>query len=343
VSVVASRAAEFAKVTVVFAEARGVGWLVAARIIQGVATGAATAATSAALIDLQPANRARLGALAASVSPSIGLAAGALGSGLLVQYAPAPTQLIYWLLAALFVVCIAGVALLPATGHPDGRWLPALRPRLTVPAVSRSLFLAMAPCLFAFWALSGLYLSLRPSITSSVLHSRSHLVGGLLITALAGAGALTSVLTGSWPATRALLVGTGGLVVGVVMVLVALEFVSLPLLFVGTLCAGIGFGPAFSGAFKALTATAPADQRSGLVAAIYVVCYLGLSLPAIAAGIAARHVGLTVTATVYGVGIVVLAGIAVAAYLRHERRPLHEVRTPCSCPGTAAVHPSAIP
>jgi hypothetical protein len=36
------------------------------------------------------------------------------------------------------------------------------------------------------------------------------------------------------------------------------------------------------------------------------------------------------------------AGIAVAAYLRHELRPLHEVRTPCSCPVTAAVHPSAV-
>lgn len=326
---------------VVFAEARGFAWLVVARIIQGVATGMATAAASATMIDLQPADRPRLGALAASVSPSAGLAAGALGSGLLVQYAPAPTHLVYWLLAGLFLLCAAGVAFLPDTGRLDGGWLRALRPRLSVPAVSRSLFLAIAPCLFAFWALSGLYLSLGPSITSSVMASRSHLVGGLLIALLAGAGALTSVLTGGWSAARGLLAGTGALTVGVIVVLVSLALASLPMLFVGTLCAGIGFGPAFSGAFKALTATAPADQRSGLVAAIYLICYLGLSLPAIAAGIAARQAGLTATATVYGIAIIVLAGTAVAAYLRNEHRPPHGPSTHCSCPGTVAPHHSA--
>lgn len=328
---------------VVFAEADGVGSLVAARIVQGLATGMATAAASATLIDLQPGDRPRLGALAASVSPSVGLAAGALGSGLLVQYAPAPTQLVYWLLLASFLACTAGIVFLPDTGagHRDGGWLQALRPQLTVPVHSRPSFLAMAPCLFAFWALSGLYLSLGPSITSSVMKSSSHLVGGLLIAVLASAGALTSVLTARWPARRALLAGTGALVIGVITVLISLTAASLPLLFTGSLCAGIGFGPAFSGAFKDLTATAAADQRSGLVAAIYVVCYLGLSVPAIAAGIAARYFRLTTVTTVYGVGVIVLAGVALATRTRYEHRPRHDTCTHCPCPGTAALHPAA--
>lgn len=326
---------------VVFAEARGVGWLVAARILQGVATGMASAAASAALIDLQPADRPRLGALAASVSSSAGMAAGALGSGLLVEYAPAPTQLVYWLLAGLFLACAGCVAFLPATGSPDGRWLRALRPRVTVPATARSLFLAVVPCLLALWALSGLYLSLGPSITSSIMGSRSHLTGGLLIAALTGTAALTSVLTGEWPASRALLAGTGTLVASMIMILVSLPLASLPILFAGTLCAGIGFGPAFSGAFKALTAVAPADQRSGLVAAIYLVCYIGLSLPAIAAGVAVRQAGLTLTTTVYGIAVILLAATAVIAYPRGERRPRHAPSAPPPCPGTAAPHHSA--
>ena len=44
------------------------------------------------------------------------------------QFAPAPTQLIYWLLATLFIVCIAGAAFLPDAGRPDGKWLRALVP-----------------------------------------------------------------------------------------------------------------------------------------------------------------------------------------------------------------------
>ena len=67
-----------------FAEAQGVWWLFAARTLQGIATGIATAAISAALIDLQPPARSTLGALLAAAAPMGGLAAGALGSGLLV-------------------------------------------------------------------------------------------------------------------------------------------------------------------------------------------------------------------------------------------------------------------
>jgi MFS family permease len=287
--------------------------------VQGIATGVATAAANATLIDLQPPDKPRLGALAASVSASGGLAAGALGSGLLVAYAPAPTQLVYWLLAGLFLVCALCVAFLPATGRPDGRWRQGMVPRLALPAAARPLFLSITPCLLALWALSGLYLSLGPSITSSVMGVHSPLVGGSLIAVLTGVGALTSVLTGRLPAGRGLLAGTAVLSFGVLVVLVSLALASLPILFLGTLCAGIGFGPAFTGAFKALTALAAPEQRSGLIAAIYVICYLGLSLPAIAAGIAARQAGLTGTAIVYGVAVIVLAGIAVAAYLPRRR------------------------
>src|SRR3954468_21475359 len=66
---------------VLFALAHGVEAVFAARIVQGLATGVATGAISAALIDLQPPGRPHLGALLSSAAPPFGLAAGALGSG----------------------------------------------------------------------------------------------------------------------------------------------------------------------------------------------------------------------------------------------------------------------
>src|SRR5262245_7675013 len=77
---------EFAAV-VLFWQAESVNWLFAARILQGVATGIATSALSAALLDL---HRER-GGLVNSVAPMVGLAIGALGTSALVQFAPAPT------------------------------------------------------------------------------------------------------------------------------------------------------------------------------------------------------------------------------------------------------------
>src|SRR5919204_5933599 len=81
-----------------FAGAQGVAWLFAARILQGVATGIAMGAISAALLDLQPAKRPRLGALVGVAAPMTGLAAGALAAGVLVEYGPDPMRLVFWLL-----------------------------------------------------------------------------------------------------------------------------------------------------------------------------------------------------------------------------------------------------
>ena len=71
-----------------------------------------------------------------------------------------------------------------------------------------------------------------------------------------------------------------------------------------------GFGPAFAGAFRALTTRAPPDQRAAFVSSILMVAYLSFSLPAVAAGIAVTQIGLHETAKVYGVALIALAAVA---------------------------------
>jgi MFS family permease len=103
---------------VVFALAPGVGWLMVARILQGVGTGVATGTLSATLLDLQP--RPGAGPNASAIAPSFGLAAGALGAGALVQYGPAPRQLIFWLLLVVFVLCRTGPGGCARSGRGSG-------------------------------------------------------------------------------------------------------------------------------------------------------------------------------------------------------------------------------
>ena len=67
-----------------FLFADGVGWLLAARVVQGLATGALTSTLGASLLDLQHRERP-LGAFINSASPGLGLSLGAVGAGLLVQ------------------------------------------------------------------------------------------------------------------------------------------------------------------------------------------------------------------------------------------------------------------
>ena len=80
---------------------------------------------------------------------------------------------------------------------------------------------------------------------------------------------------------------------------------------VGTAIAGVGFGLAFLGSFRMITALAEPDDRADLVAAIYIAGYLAFSVPALIAGVATTRFGLHSTALVYSASLAVLAAAAI--------------------------------
>jgi MFS family permease len=175
-----------------FLAADGVGLLFAARALQGVAVGMATGGLGAALIDLQP-EGSRLASVATNASLLLGLAVGALASSALVQYGPAPTHLVWWVLLGGSLVAAVAVFALPETAPRRPGVLASLRPRVYVPTEARGALAAAVPCLIAVWALNGLYLSLGPSLAAQVLRSPNLLWGGLLIFVLAAIEAAATV------------------------------------------------------------------------------------------------------------------------------------------------------
>src|ERR1700744_6469032 len=89
--------------TVPFMLADSVVWLFVARGIQGLATGLALSAASAALLDLHPRRDPVSVSLANGVASTIGLGSGVMVSAAIVQFLPAPRVLPYVLLAILFL------------------------------------------------------------------------------------------------------------------------------------------------------------------------------------------------------------------------------------------------
>jgi MFS family permease len=298
-----------------FLSAHGIGALYGGRVLQGVATAGAASAAGAAMLDLQPSHRPALASTVNATASSAFLAVGALGAGILVQYAPAPTRLVYWV---LFAASLAGLVLLVLMAEPGRRrplrWA-VLRPRAGVPPVARRAFLAALPALIATWALGGLYFSLVPSLTEQLGRSSDTVWGGAAIFLLCAPAALAGVALRQVVPGRAMVVGCAILAVGSAATVGAIVAQSTAGLLLSTMLAGIGFGLGFLGAFRHLTGLAPADQRGALVATIYIVSYLAFSLPVIAAGVAATHFPLRDTAIVYGAAVTGLAALAAAAGL----------------------------
>lgn len=312
-----------------FLVADSLAWLYVARILQGLATGLMTAAVAATLIDLQPPDRPALGATVNAVTPTFGLGAGALVSAALVQYGPAPTRLVYGLILGATAAAAGGLLMLPEPVVSRRR--PTLSLRLSLePGVTRP-FLAAAPCLVATWALGGLYLSLGPSIAASLTHSSDHVVGGAAVAALAGAGGVTSLAVSRRAPRQAMLAGCASLAAGAALTLAGVAGHSSVLFFAGSAIAGTGFGAAFLGSFRLLAGLASPQGRAGLVSAVYISAYLAFSLPAVAAGISATHVGLRTTAVVYAGLVATLSVVAGLATLRTTR------------PGSAAAPASPAP
>jgi MFS family permease len=302
-----------------FLFADGVGWLLAARVVQGLATGALTSTLGAALLDLQHRDRP-LGAFINSASPGLGLSIGAVTAGLLVQFVPSPTDWVFGVLTAVFLLAAVGTYLLPESSPRTPGALASLRPRVHVPPAHRLAFVVTLPIMIACWALGGLYASLGPSLVAEVFGIDNHLVGGLLILALNGTGIVGSLALRTSPPERALLLGalifTGGAAGSVGAVFAA----SAALLFTTAVVTGFGFGAAFLGAVSTITAGVAPGHRAGLLAGIFVVGYLAFSIPAIAAGIAVGEFGLTRTTEAYGVTVVLLALLAVFGLLRARSR-----------------------
>ncbi|MCM2378755.1 MFS transporter [Pseudomonas marginalis] len=294
-----------------------VAWLIAARTLQGFATGMATAVLGAALLDTDR----QQGPLVNSVAPLLGMACGAMGSSLLAEFAPLPTQLIYWTLLALMLLQALYVWRLPETvGRIPGA-LASLRPTLHVPPQARRALWLSLPVDVAVWAMGGFYLSLAPSLVRAATGSTSNLIGGGLVAVLTLSGALMIFTLRNRPADKVLRLGAGLLAIGVTLILTAVHSASLPLFFIATLIAGSGFGAGFLGALRSVVPLALPHERAGLMSAFYVLSYLAFCLPSLLAGNLIRSFGLIATTDGYGAVLILLSlGALIALLLQDSAR-----------------------
>lgn len=310
-------------VMLLFAVAGNLDVLLAARVLQGLATGAALGAIGAGLVDLHPLH----GPVANSSALMAGTASGSLLSALFVQLLPAPTELVYVFLAAVFLIQAAGVMLIAETSARTAGARRALAPRLELPAQVRGAVAVAAPALVAVWTLGGFYASLGPSLAQLVAGTHSMILGGAALFVLAGSGSLTVLAFHRVEARRFALFGAVAVAVGSALLLTGVAERSLPLFAIGIVPAGAGFGAGFQGSLRTIVANAEPHQRAGVISLVYVISYLSLGLPAILAGMLVVDSSLAQAAEELGAAVIVLAamtaaGLAVSLHRESRERAL---------------------
>ena len=318
-----------ASALLVFTTASGVPELLIARIVQGLATGAALGAIGAGLLDV---DRER-GTFANSVAPGLGTGSGVLLSALAVRYLPAPTHLIYLALVGVFVLQAAGIVLMRETVSRTPGALASLRPEIRLPRTLRGPVLVATPVLFAVWAQGGLYAALGPALVYSLTGSQDIVLGGLSLFVLTLTAVTSIVVLRTAAARTVMLTGILTLIIGAAVTMLALAITSTPVFFLGTAISGVGFGSGFQGGIRTVLPLAAAHERAGVLSLVYIVSYLGLGVPAVVAGFVIVHgAGLTDTAIYYGGAVILLAALALLGLLR-VRTPVIRASFPVSARG----------
>jgi uncharacterized membrane protein YeaQ/YmgE (transglycosylase-associated protein family) len=301
---------------IVFATATSVTALVVARILQGIAVGAATGAVGAALLDVDREH----GTIANAIAPTVGTALGGIVSGLMVAYLPAPTVLVYAVFGAAYVLQALGLAFATETAPLRPGALASLRPRLSIPPAVRASLLWATPGMIAAWAIAGFYGSLAPLLVRKLLQTTSPLHGGLALFVLAGSGAVGVLHSRSRTPDGAMRTGALALIAGSTIVWSAIALSSVGAFFVGSVIAGLGFGGSFQGAVRSILSSAQPEERAGVISIIYIVAYLALGVPAVMGGVSVVYGGgLIVTSEAYMLGVTALAALALFGSLVPRR------------------------
>lgn len=290
----------------IFAGAESAATLIFARIVQGLATGAATTAMAAAMLD----GDKQRGPLINGLSPMFGMAAGSVASGALAAYAPWPLHLIYLVLILVMLTQAGLLWFVPETAEIRAGALTSLRPRLAVPHKAKRLLALLVPSIIAVWGLGGFYLSLMPSLVRSVTDIQSPLLGGIVVSVLMLSGAAAIYALQHRSGQSILAIGMSLMVVGVGTLLGGVEERSIAIMAIGSAVTGFGFGAGFLGGLRLLMPLAEPQERAALMAVFYLISYLAFCIPAIAAGFLAQALGLVGAIQIYGGAVIALAAIA---------------------------------
>ncbi|MFI5613409.1 MFS transporter [Amycolatopsis sp. NPDC051903] len=308
----------------VFLFAPSVGWLIVARVIQGLATGAASSAVSAAVVELAPERHKKLGAQVAGMAPIAGLAIGALFAGLIAQFVADATFTVWLVLVLAMALGTVFTLFVPETSAPKPGAVASLVPRISVPGPVRGLFAATLAGTVATFLTMALFLGLVPIVLAAVFGLVSPIAGALAAFVTFGLGTLVSASAGAVPPHRLRLLGSVAMAVGAILFIGAIATEALALVWAAAVLGGAGMGASFTGTTRGLVPGVKPHERAGLFAAVYLVAYLSMGVSSIVAGLVVGPVSVRTMAAGFGVvtAIVALAGaLSSAGHRRRSRQP----------------------
>jgi MFS family permease len=294
-----------------FSLAPSVSWIFAGRIFMGIGVGLAAGPATAAMIEFNPTSSPAYSSTMNAAAQALGWGAATLIGGALIQYAPFPTRLNFWLLSIVIAAILAVAWFLP--GHGDGaprqRWRPG---SIGVPKEIALVFATSALVVASAYALGAVTLSLGAQIAKDLIGSTNAFINGATISLFAISSGLTTIAAGNFTIRAKIAFGTLASVAGLFFLMLSASTHSLAFFLVSSASTGFAYSLQFRGGLALITDHTPAERRAGTLSAIYLVAYLMMGLIALSLGALATAWGLMVAVAF---GCLTIATMSVAGFL----------------------------
>ncbi|VTU39684.1 MFS transporter [Variovorax sp. PBL-E5] len=311
-----------------FAAAPSVAWIFVGRFFMGVGVGLSTSPATAALVEFSAAGQSERANAVATIATAVGLAAATLIGGGLIQYAPFPTHLNFWVLFAVLAALFGATWFLPRHAATDGaaRWRPGA---VSVPKSIRWPFAISAVAVTGGYALGALFLSLGTQVAHDLIGSANALVNGAAIALFATVTGAVTLAAKRLSANTSIVLGGLSSAAGMGLLALSANDHSLPVFLVGLAFGGAAYSLQFRGGLTMINASASPAHRAGTLSAIFLIGYLLMGAIAMALGISATAWGLRAAIDVGapGIGLIGLLGVVLVAW--NVRLP---VRAPVAAP-----------
>ncbi len=320
--------------TALFLVASGIGVLIAARIVSGLAAGFVTGTATAALAELQPRGDRQAAAVAASGSNMTGLGLGPLAAGIFAAYIAMPARSVFWAYLGVCALALVTIAVIPEpVRHPDN--VVRVRLRLGVPSGMRSVMLGACLGVFAAFSVLGFFSSLVPTFLHGILGVRNLALIGAASFLIFITAAISQAVSAGLPSRRSVSAGLPLLLAALAALESALFARALWLFLAGTIIGGIAVGLVFRSGLSELNRLAQPRHRAAVVSTFFAAAYLGLGLPAVLTGLISQPAG-TVDASAYTSALVAAIVLAAFAVVRRSYGTAPAPRPPAR-PATAGA------
>jgi len=305
-----------------FAVAPSVFYVFVGRVLMGVGVGLSAGPSTAAMVEFSPPGQAKRAGSITTAAQAAGYVMAFLLGGALIQYAPLPTRLSFWVLFGFLVALFIATWMLPRQSGSKtmDNWrlrTPSIPPKL------RKAFAVSAAAVTTAYTHGVLILSLGSQIAHDLVGSSNVLINGAALSLFAILIGVFGIIGKPLPSRTAMTLGAIASVVSMALMSLAVAKHELLIFLAATSTAGVGYSLLFLGGLEVINLAAPPERRGGILSALYLFAYLSLGVVALTLGKVATERGLKLAIDLGAGTIALLSGLTLAlvASMRSPQKP----------------------